>query len=176
MNDLVKKAQQFSTIKHQDQIRKGDNQPYITHPEGVYVIASEVTNDPAILAACWLHDTLEDTPTTYSDLLHYFGREVADIVLAVSENKSIKDWRKRKDQYLKNVFANDKAVIVAWADKMHNTKGLAELTDFSMFNVSLDRKLDFYRTFANMIADSYLRNKLRLVVDNIYRKVYDLGE
>lgn len=164
MREIVKKAKQFSTIKHQGQVRKGNNQPYITHPQAVYNIAKTVTNDHAILASCWLHDTLEDTQTTYQELLEQFGREIADIVMVLTEDKT-PTWEERKAKRLESVFTNSKAVIVAWADAMHNVQDLATVTDPSVFNRPIEQKLQHYQKFASKLVNSELRTRLNLLLD-----------
>ena len=66
-NQLILKAAHFAAQKHRDQRRKNeDASPYINHPISVAKIISEIGNveDPEVLAAALLHDTLEDTETT----------------------------------------------------------------------------------------------------------------
>lgn len=164
MRDLINKAKQYAELKHSAQLRKGDKKPYITHLQAVYELASSVTSDPAILASCWLHDTIEDTNTTYSDLIKLFGLEVANIVLACSEDKTI-PWEKAKKLYLKTVFANKKAIIVAWADKMHNTADLANVIDYGVFNRPLKDKITFYTEFANKLDNREMYTRLKLLLD-----------
>lgn len=176
MIDLINKAKQFSKKAHEGQIRKGDGSPYFTHPETVYKIAKDVTNDINILAACYLHDTIEDTPTTYEELVKAFNKEIADIVLAVSEDKEDKDWHSRKSKYLKSVFSNEKAVIVAWADKMHNTTSLLDVKDFKVFNSSLKDKIAFYSKFAKKLPQGEMRERLELVLDIVCDIVYYISE
>jgi len=171
MTDLVTKAKQFSKKAHKGQYRKGDNKPYFTHPQAVYEIALTVTNDENILVACYLHDTIEDTPTTYPDLVKEFNKEIADMVQAVSEDKTVTSWYERKSKYLKTVFSNEKAVIVAWADKVHNSTDL-KTADQSVFKVPIKEKIKFYREFANLMPQKDLSTRLKLVLDNIHTISY----
>jgi (p)ppGpp synthase/HD superfamily hydrolase len=165
---IVDKAKQFSQKAHKGQYRKAGKLPYFSHPRAVYLIAKGITKDPDILAACYLHDTIEDTPTTYEDLLKEFNKDIADIVLAVSEDKTIEDWYSRKARYLKNVFANEKAIIVAWADKMHNSSDLSKIKDQSVFNVPIKDKRKFYKDFADLLPQKDLATRLNDLLDNIY--------
>lgn len=164
MTDIVRRAKEYATEKHRGQVRKGDNAKYITHPEEVYKIAKTFTNDESILAACWLHDTIEDTPVTYSDLVKNFNKEIADIVQAVSEDKEIESWHLRKNKYTKSVFSNEKAIIVAWADKMHNTVALKNANPLA-FNVSIKEKIKFYKQFADLIPQKELKTRLKHILD-----------
>jgi len=172
---MINKAKKFAFHKHKKQIRKGDGKPYFTHLSAVYEIAKTITSDEATLSACWLHDTIEDTPTTFKDLVKEFGLEVAQIVQAVSEDKDLA-WEEAKEKYLQTVFVNSKAIVVAWADKMHNTQDLANVTDHSVFNRSIRQKLDFYSKFAQMIEDNDMREQLQTTLDNIYDIVYYIDE
>jgi hypothetical protein len=76
---LVLKAAEFAAQKHKGQTRKGrDGSPYIDHSKSVARVLAEVggVDDPEILAAAWLHDTLEDTDTTSEELISAFGKRV----------------------------------------------------------------------------------------------------
>lgn len=157
---LISKAKEFSKEAHQGKTRKGDGSPYFGHLHGAYMIARSVSDDPVVLASCYLHDTIEDTSVVYEDLLREFGKEIADVVLAVSEDKSIKDWHSRKARYLETVFSNEKAVLVAWADKIHNTRSLTKVKDFKVFNVSLKDKIAFYQKFADLLPDGKMKFQL----------------
>lgn len=169
MNEkLLIKARKFAKTQHEGQTRKGDGKPYFTHPEAVYKIAREVTDDLSILCACYLHDTIEDTPTTYEDLVREFGKEIADIVQGVTEDKSIKNWYSRKAQYLKNLEGKEKSLIVAWADKMHNLSDLKRLDDYSMFNTPIDDKLYFILQVAILIKQKELKDQLIYLLTNFY--------
>src|ERR1017187_1320670 len=98
MNILIK-AMTFAADKHRNQRRKDvEASPYINHPIGLAdVLANEAgIEDERVLVAAILHDTIEDTETTEQELIRLFGQEVADIVLEVSDNKSLpKTERKR---------------------------------------------------------------------------------
>ena len=72
--------------------------PYINHP----IALAEVLHtdggvrDPVVIAAALLHDTIEDTVTTYDELRGLFGAEVADTVVELTDTKFLsKEARKR---------------------------------------------------------------------------------
>ena len=46
---------------------------------------AEVTNDPIAVAAAWLHDVVEDTPSTHADIEREFGPRVAELVHAMTD-------------------------------------------------------------------------------------------
>lgn len=87
MNDIIARARRFATEAHQriDQHRKYSNQPYQEHLKAVAELVAGVTEDPELIAAAWLHDTVEDTPATFGDIEREFGRNVRDLVAHLTD-------------------------------------------------------------------------------------------
>jgi (p)ppGpp synthase/HD superfamily hydrolase len=79
---IVEKARIFATAAHAavGQVRKYTNEPYIVHPAEVVSIVSSVPHTDEMLAAAWLHDTVEDTGVTIEVIRAEFGSKVADLV------------------------------------------------------------------------------------------------
>ena len=120
--------------------RKGTAIPYVIHPVGVMMIASNVTDDEDVLIACLFHDILEDINGNIYDekkMREEFGNRVVDIVKNVTKNENIKDWRERSNEYLQNLenSASDEAVIVSAADKIHNLMSI--LMDYFTYGEDL---------------------------------------
>jgi len=91
----------FSAYKHRTQRRKDRHaSAYINHPIALArVLHNEGgVSDPATLCAAMLHDTVEDTETTRSELARAFGAEIARVVMEVTDNKRLRK-RTRKRQY-----------------------------------------------------------------------------
>lgn len=82
MSNVVDKARRYASKAHAsiDQRRKYTNDPYIVHPQAVADIVSSVPHTEEMLAAAWLHDTVEDTSTTLDDINSHFGPQVAELV------------------------------------------------------------------------------------------------
>lgn len=81
MKDLILRAARFAAEAHGAQTRKDGVTPYIVHPGRVAMAATlHHAGTPELVAAAWLHDTLEDTEATFSELLDLFGSRVADVV------------------------------------------------------------------------------------------------
>jgi (p)ppGpp synthase/HD superfamily hydrolase len=80
--DVVERARVFATAAHAAvaQLRKYTNEPYIVHPAEVVSIVRTVPHTPAMLAAAYLHDVVEDTGVTLETVRAEFGDEVADLV------------------------------------------------------------------------------------------------
>lgn len=87
MSDLVERAIDFATKAHRriDQRRKYTSQPFETHLRHVAGIVAEVADDAEMIAAAWLHDTVEDTPATLDDVEREFGREVRGLVAELTD-------------------------------------------------------------------------------------------
>lgn len=120
---LILKAAHFAAQKHRDQRRKDKHaSPYIIHPISVALAITQIgsVDDPEILAAALLHDTLEDTETTPEELEAEFGKKVCEYVLDVSDDKTLpKDERKsRQIEHAKKISKG--AALIKLGDKISN--------------------------------------------------------
>jgi (p)ppGpp synthase/HD superfamily hydrolase len=125
---LVDSALIFAARAHQDQVRKGSDVPYIVHPVGVMLTLKHAgENDPELLAAALLHDTLEDAGVTVDVLAERFGQRVAEIVAGASEPFSRDElWETRKQHTVAHLRTAPRDVqLVAAADKLHNLTSMA---------------------------------------------------
>ena len=120
---LILKAAQFAAEKHRDQRRKDKHaSPYIIHPISVALEIAQTggVDDPEILAAALLHDTLEDTDTKPEELEAKFGKKVCEYVLDVTDDKTLpKDERKRRQiEHAKKISKG--AALIKLGDKISN--------------------------------------------------------
>eukprot|EP00761_Pharyngomonas_kirbyi_P014767 gb/GECH01014797.1/.p1 GENE.gb/GECH01014797.1/~~gb/GECH01014797.1/.p1 ORF type:complete len:123 (+),score=33.17 gb/GECH01014797.1/:1-369(+) len=83
---MISKAISFATEKHQGQLRK-DGQDYIQHPLRVMKKVQKHTNDENMITAAVLHDTIEDTNTTYEEIKNEFNDTVAYLVESLTNDK-----------------------------------------------------------------------------------------
>jgi guanosine-3',5'-bis(diphosphate) 3'-pyrophosphohydrolase len=108
--DKVQTAKAFAYERHFGQL-DDSGAPYFTaHVEHVVRIVSQVTNNPDILAAAYLHDLLEDTETTYEELVGLFGGRVAGYVLELT-----KEGRNRFPR-----LRSTEAIMIKFADRLSN--------------------------------------------------------
>ena len=127
---LLTKAIAFASRKHEGQKRKGTDIPYIVHPLEALSIASTLTNDENVLAAAVLHDVVEDCGVSLRDIKFRFGKEVARLVAADTENKRENEtaestWKVRKQETLNHIEKMDKnSKIVVLADKLSNMRAI----------------------------------------------------
>jgi hypothetical protein len=86
-DDLAERARQFATLAHQriDHRRKYSNQPYDVHLKGVAQLVASVSEDPAVIAAAWMHDLVEDTAVTLDEIRRGFGQPVAELVAELTD-------------------------------------------------------------------------------------------
>ena len=82
---LILRAAAFAAAKHGEQKRKYSGEPYITHPLEVAARVAECTDDADVIIAAVLHDTLEDTQTTYDEIAQKFGHDVAILVYELTD-------------------------------------------------------------------------------------------
>ena len=120
---LILKAAHFAAKKHRDQRRKDKHaSPYIIHPISVALAIAQIgrVDDPEILAAALLHDTLEDTKTEPEELEAEFGKKVCEYVLDVTDDKTLpKDERKsRQIEHAKKISKG--AALIKLGDKISN--------------------------------------------------------
>lgn len=147
---MTNAAKEFAIAKHAHQ--KYGEHPYSYHLSQVSQLLAEFgyAGDEAIAAAGWLHDTLEDTPTTYEMLASEFGNDVADIVFAVTSESG----ENRVDRFRKTALKiqfNKKALIVKLADRIANTEASLQsnpklykmyVKEFSLFKELLYNQQD----------------------------------
>lgn len=128
MNRLVA-AIAFAADKHRNQRRKDhDASPYINHPIALAnVLANEAgVEDERVLMAAVLHDTIEDTETTEQELLRLFGKDVADIVMEVTDDKSLPKADRKRLQVEHAPHISRRAKLVKLADKICNLRDIAK--------------------------------------------------
>lgn len=118
-------AVEFAVERHAGQLRHADRAPFVMHPIEVGALLSRTGYPDDVVAAGVLHDVLEDTDTTASELRQRFGSTVSALVQAVSEDPSISDEQERKLALRKQVALGPAdAVAVFAADKVSKAREL----------------------------------------------------
>jgi (p)ppGpp synthase/HD superfamily hydrolase len=160
----IEQAVKAASILHKDQVRKGIVPiPYVSHLFAVAMILSDYTDDEDIIIAGLLHDTLEDTDYTTTELREDFGGKVRDIVEGVSEPHDTEKeytWRESKKAYVKHLKAGPEgSLMVSAADKIHNMRSIVEEyyddhTRFiKAFGGSLDERIEMYQDIADVLNE-----------------------
>lgn len=116
---------------HQGATRKGGNLPYILHPLETAAICATMTDDIDVLAAAVLHDVVEDTAHTMTELEETFGPRIAGLVAAETENKRRNQdpaatWRLRKEETIRGLEGEGRLEVkmLALSDKLSNLRSL----------------------------------------------------
>ena len=118
----------FAAERHLGQTRKDARKiPYIYHPVALLrILAVEAgVDDPVVLMAAALHDTIEDTATTAQELRERFGDEVARVVQEVTDDKSLPKQRRKDLQVEHAAQLSQQARLVKLADKIANLRDMA---------------------------------------------------
>lgn len=114
-SDFIKRCENFAFEKHRGQIDDDGKSYFFSHLLQVYRILELITNDPIVLGASWLHDTIEDTNTTYEELIVFFGIAVADLVMEVSH-----EGKKDKYGFYFPRLKSKNAILIKFADRLSN--------------------------------------------------------
>ena len=166
---LLLKALTFAARKHRDQRRKDARaSPYINHPIALAdVLVNEAgVADVEVLCAALLHDTIEDTETTPEELECEFGRDIADIVVELTDNKMLKKRTRKRMQIAHAASASRQAKLVKLADKICN---LRDITARPPANWGVERRREYF-DWAKTVVDR-LRGtdpKLEAAFDRAY--------
>jgi (p)ppGpp synthase/HD superfamily hydrolase len=122
---LVSEAAEFAARRHSGAHRKGrGNEPFIHHLAEVANLLSAATGgaDPELVAAGWLHDTIEDTATSRGDLAQRFGQRVAALVVEVTDDMSLPKHERRQRQIADAPKKSPGAKLIKIADKISNIR------------------------------------------------------
>ena len=167
---LILKAVHFAAHKHKEQRRKdAKGTPYINHPIRLAeVLHSEGgVDDPVVIAAALLHDTVEDTFTTYDELRGVFGRQVADVVLEVTDTKFVGKEARKRLQVAKAGHSSERARLVKLADKICN---LRDLLGHPPAGWSLSRRQAYFDWAKEVVDEARgVSPRLDRAFDRLYR-------
>ena len=127
--ERVKKAYSIAAEAHAEQKRLS-GEPYIMHPLSVAVILASLGMDQASIIAAILHDTVEDTSMTHSEVKKEFGETIADLVDGVTKIGKV-PLQTKEEQQAENVrkmliaMSRDiRVIIIKLADRLHNMRTL----------------------------------------------------
>jgi (p)ppGpp synthase/HD superfamily hydrolase len=130
--DLVHKAQVFAIAAHSavGQKRKYTGEPYFVHPAEVARIVAEVPGStPEMVAAAWLHDTVEDTRVTATDIHMNFGPEVAVLVSWLTDVSKPEDGNRAHRKAMDRAHTAEapaEAQTIKLADLISNSKSIMQ--------------------------------------------------
>ena len=122
---LVSEAADLAARRHNGMQRKGrGDEPYINHLAEVANLLAVATEgaDAELVAAGWLHDAIEDTPTTAEELAETFGKRVAALVVEVTDDMTLPQNQRRQNQVVDAPKKSSAAKLIKIADKISNIR------------------------------------------------------
>lgn len=146
-SELEEKARRFATAAHEsiNQRRKYTGEPYITHPAAVAELVRSVPHTDTMLAAAWLHDTVEDTHATLADVEREFGPEVVSLVEQLTDVSLPQDGNRRARKEIDRTHtakATPTAKTIKLADLIDNARSIMTRDpDFAVVYLSEKRRL-----------------------------------
>lgn len=169
---LLEQALHYSIEAHKTQFRKS-GEPYVVHPILVAAIVSSITNDTSMAIAALLHDVVEDTPTTATEVSELFGSDVGHLVEGLTKIDTIRDselissssnerlmtsalsFRKMLIASIEDV----RVLVVKLCDRLHNMLTLDALSAQKQNRIA-EETLVVYAPIAHRLGISYLKNIL----------------
>ena len=168
--DLVIRAFEFAKKAHEGQLREG-GEPYIIHPLAAATILADLKLDSTAIAACLMHDVLEDTKVTEEEMEKEFGKEVTFLVKGVTKlagltyqgEPDLKDKNHLKAQSLRKMFfamAEDvRVILIKLADRYHNVSTLQTCPPEKRQRIALET-LEIYAPIAERLGMGQIKGDL----------------
>lgn len=124
---LITRAAHYAAVAHRAHRRKdAAATPYVNHLIEVAHLLSEAGCGVAVIAAGYLHDSIEDVEVTYAMLSAEFGSEIADLVLAVTDDKSLPKQVRKEKQVERAAHATPEQAALKLADKVSNLRSMGD--------------------------------------------------
>lgn len=162
--DLIRKAYAYGLKMHDGQMRKS-GEPYFTHPVAVAAILTEQRLDDATIITALLHDTIEDTRSTYTDITAMFGDEVAELVdgvtkltnlqLSSTENQQAENFRKLFMAMSKDL----RVILVKLGDRLHNMRTIRSMNPEKQAQKARET-MEIYAPLAGRMGMQWMREEL----------------
>lgn len=142
----------FAANRHHGQVRKDQRgSPYVTHPLAVAKALWEIggIRDQETLMAAILHDTIEDTETTHDDIRQQFGENILDLILEVTDDKSLPTIERKRLQVVHAPSLSLKMRYLKLGDKLVNCQDVLVSPPKDW---SLQRRRDYVQWSADVLA------------------------
>jgi len=163
--ERVRQAYLTGAHAHAGQTRKS-GEPYITHPVAVAGILADLGMDVETIIAAILHDTLEDTPLSRSELEASFGPTVAELVDGVTKLDKIRFSTQQEaaaESFRKMLLAmarDLRVILIKLADRLHNMRTLGAMAPESRWRIARET-LDIYAPIAQRLGMNKFKSELQ---------------
>ncbi len=161
---LIREAFAFGTEMHEGQFRHS-GEPYFTHPVSVAAILTEQQLDDATIITALLHDTIEDTKASYSEVERLFGLEVAELVDGVTKLTNLQlnsTETKQAENFRKLFMAMSKdlrVILVKLSDRLHNMRTIKSMRPDKQQQKARET-MDIYAPLAGRMGMQWMREEL----------------
>ena len=162
--DLIRRAYAYGMQMHEGQFRKS-GEPYFTHPVAVAAILTEQQLDDATIVTALLHDTIEDTKSTYAEVANLFGEDVAELVdgvtkltnlqLSSTESQQAENFRKLLMAMSKDL----RVILVKLADRLHNMRTIRSMKPEKQAQKARET-MEIYAPLAGRMGMQWMREEL----------------
>ncbi|RGP38530.1 RelA/SpoT family protein [Pseudotabrizicola alkalilacus] len=162
--DLIRRAYAYGMQMHEGQMRKS-GEPYFTHPVAVAAILTEQRLDDASIVTALLHDTIEDTKSTYSEVERQFGQEVAELVDGVTKltNLQLSSTETQQAENFRKLFmamSKDlRVILVKLADRLHNMRTIKSMRVEKQAQKARET-MEIYAPLAGRMGMQWMREEL----------------
>jgi GTP diphosphokinase / guanosine-3',5'-bis(diphosphate) 3'-diphosphatase len=161
---LLRGAYAYAQRMHQGQ-KRHSGEPYFTHPVAVAAILTEQRLDDATIATALLHDTIEDTKGTYTEIARLFGADVAELVDGVTKLTNLElssRESKQAENFRKLLMAMSKdlrVILVKLADRLHNMRTIRHMPAEKQAKKAHET-MDIYAPLAGRMGMQWMREEL----------------
>jgi GTP diphosphokinase / guanosine-3',5'-bis(diphosphate) 3'-diphosphatase len=162
--DLIRRAYAYGFKMHDGQMRKS-GEAYFTHPVAVAAILTEQRLDDATIVTALLHDTIEDTRSTYADLTAMFGEEVAELVDGVTKltNLQLSSTESQQAENFRKLFmamSRDlRVILVKLADRLHNMRTIRSMSQEKQAQKARET-MEIFAPLAGRMGMQWMREEL----------------
>lgn len=162
--DLIRRAYAYGMKMHDGQMRKS-GEPYFTHPVAVAAILTEQRLDDATIVTALLHDTIEDTRSTYADLSALFSEEVAELVDGVTKltNLQLSNTESQQAENFRKLFmamSRDlRVILVKLADRLHNMRTIRSMNPDKQAQKARET-MEIFAPLAGRMGMQWMREEL----------------
>ncbi len=162
--DLIRLAYDYGRKMHAGQMRHSGEE-YFTHPVAVAAILTEQRLDDATIVTALLHDTIEDTKSTYAEVARLFGEEIAELVDGVTKLTNLQlssSEAKQAENFRKLLIAMSKdlrVILVKLADRLHNMRTIKSLP-LEKQQRKARETMDIFAPLAGRMGMQWMREEL----------------
>ncbi|MCO5128484.1 MAG: bifunctional (p)ppGpp synthetase/guanosine-3',5'-bis(diphosphate) 3'-pyrophosphohydrolase [Rhodobacteraceae bacterium] len=163
-SDLIRRAYDYGRRMHDGQ-KRHSGEDYFTHPVAVAAILTEQRLDDATIVTALLHDTIEDTKSTYSEVSRQFGDEIAELVDGVTKltNLQLSSTASKQSENFRKLFmamSKDlRVILVKLADRLHNMRTIKSLPAEKQARKARET-MDIFAPLAGRMGMQWMREEL----------------